>query len=71
MTDLVRRHHVSTVFFEPLVSPSVARAVARETGAATAVLDPIEGITRHSAGRDYLEVMAADLAALRRALGCP
>jgi zinc transport system substrate-binding protein len=71
VTRFVRDHHVGTIFFESLVSPAVAKTVARETGAATAVLDPIEGITKGSKGHDYLEVMASDLAALRTALGCP
>jgi zinc transport system substrate-binding protein len=70
VTSFVREHHVGTIFFEALVSPAVARTVADETGATTAVLDPIEGITTASQGQDYLEVMASDLAALRTALGC-
>ncbi len=70
ITSFVREHHVGTIFFEALVSPAVAKTVADETGAKTAVLDPIEGITEDSHGSDYLEVMASNLAALRRALGC-
>jgi zinc transport system substrate-binding protein len=34
------------VFFETLVSPKLAQTVAREAGARTAVLDPIEGLTK-------------------------
>jgi zinc transport system substrate-binding protein len=62
----------TTVFVEPLVSPDLARTVARETGARTAVLDPLEGLGRDEAegGADYLSVMRANLAALRAALGC-
>lgn len=63
----VRAHHVTTVFFEALVSPKVAQTVARETGARTAVLDPIESVP---AGDDYGAVMHRNLAALRAALGC-
>jgi zinc transport system substrate-binding protein len=63
----VRAHHVTTVFFESLVSPKVARTVARETGARTAVLDPIESVRT---GDDYVAVMGRNLAALRAALGC-
>ena len=38
----------------------------------TAVLDPLEGLTSAEvdAGADYFTVMRANLAALRRALGC-
>jgi len=63
----VREHHVTTVFFESLVSPKVAETVARETGAATAVLDPVESV---KGGDDYPTVMRRNLAALRLALGC-
>jgi zinc transport system substrate-binding protein len=71
----VRRVHESgatTVFFETLVSPRVAETVARETGARTAVLDPIEGLTKDEAarGEDYFTIMRRNLAALRSALGC-
>ena len=72
LVDLVRREHVGTVFFERLVSPRLARTVAREAGATTAVLDPIEGLTPAEAerGDTYLSVMRRNLAALREALGC-
>ena len=58
----------TTIFFETLVSPKVADTVAREIGARTAVLDPLEGLTDPSA--DYFTVMRANLAALTSALGC-
>ena len=66
----VREHDVSTVFYETLVSPDVSRTVAEETGADTAVLDPIEGLTGESAGADYLAVMRANVDALAKALEC-
>jgi zinc transport system substrate-binding protein len=62
----------TTVFFETLVSPKLAQTVAREAGAQTAVLDPIEGLTQDEieSGADYFSVMRENLAALRKALGC-
>lgn len=62
----------TTVFFETLVSPRLARTVAREAGAKTAVLNPIEGLTKEEIdrGADYFSVMRENLAALRSALGC-
>ncbi len=68
----VRRTHATTVFFETLVSPRLADTVARETGAKTAVLNPIEGLTpeEQKAGADYFSLMRANLADLRQALGC-
>jgi zinc transport system substrate-binding protein len=72
VVSAVRRSGATTVFFEPLVSPRIAQTVARETGAHTAVLDPIEGLTstEASAGQDYFSRMRANLAALRKALRC-
>jgi zinc transport system substrate-binding protein len=58
----------TTIFFETLVSPKVAETVAREVGAGTAVLDPLEGLT--DPGADYFSVMRDNLATLRTALGC-
>jgi zinc transport system substrate-binding protein len=68
----VKGDGATTVFFETLVSPKLAQTVAREAGAETAVLDPIEGLTEDEAdkGADYFSVMRANLAALRRALRC-
>jgi zinc transport system substrate-binding protein len=69
----VRAVGATTVFFETLVSPRLAETVAREVGAKTAVLDPLEGLTEKeaAAGEDYFSVMRENLAALRKALGCP
>lgn len=68
----VRDVDATTVFFETLVSPRLAETVAREVGAETAVLDPLEGLSEAAiaAGDDYFAVMRANLAALRKALGC-
>ncbi|HEX8003892.1 MAG TPA: zinc ABC transporter substrate-binding protein [Mycobacteriales bacterium] len=63
----VRERGVTTVFSERLVSPKVAEAIARETGARTALLDPIESV---SGDDDYETVMRRNLATLRPALGC-
>jgi zinc transport system substrate-binding protein len=59
---------ITTIFFETLVSPDLAETIARDTGATTAVLDPIEGI-KDPARDDYFSVMRANLGALRKALG--
>jgi zinc transport system substrate-binding protein len=68
----VRAAGATTVFFETLVSPRLAETVAREVGADTAVLDPLEGPADEdvAAGDDYFSVMRENLAALRKALGC-
>jgi zinc transport system substrate-binding protein len=67
---IARNHGLTTIFSETLVSPAVAQAVAGDLGLRTDVLDPVEGITNESRGQDYLSVMSANLAALRRAGEC-
>ena len=70
VTEFVRSHHVRTIYYETLVSPAIAETVARETGAETAVLDPIEGLNDDSEGENYLEVMRANLANLVTGQAC-
>ena len=72
VVEVVRQTHATTVFFETLVSPRLAGTVAREVGARTAVLDPIEGLTpdEQKRGDDYLTLMRRNLVALRKALAC-
>lgn len=72
VVDEVRRQNVTVVFFEDLVSPAVAEAVAREAHAQTRVLSPIEGILPDEAaqGATYLTKMRDDLAALREGMRC-
>lgn len=62
-----RKNGVTTIFFESLIDPKVARTVASEIGARTAVLDPVEGVED---GDDYLSVQRRNAAALKTALGC-
>ena len=72
VVDAVRETGATTVFTEPLVSARLADTVARETGAKTAVLNPIEGLTEEEQerGEDYFSLMRANLAVLRKALSC-
>lgn len=70
--DTIRRTGATTVFFETLVSPRLAETVARETGARTAVLNPIEGLTDNErrSGKNYFDLMRENLSSLRKGLGC-
>jgi zinc transport system substrate-binding protein len=69
---LARERGVTTIYFETLVSPRIAETVARETGTKTAVLDPIEGLTKDAVarGENYFTRMRANLHALEQGLGC-
>ena len=72
LVDEVRATGATTVFSEPLASSALADVVAREAGVATAVLDPLEGLTaaETETGADYFSVMEKNLDVLRTALGC-
>src|SRR5207245_730933 len=60
------------IFYEELVSPAVAQALAQEAHAQTMVLSPIEGLnaTESQNGDTYLTLMEMNLANLRTALEC-
>lgn len=69
VADYVDEHSVTTIFYETLVEPDVAETIASETGAKTAVLDPIEGLKKGSKD-NYIDVMNENLTTLEGALGC-
>ena len=70
VTDFVEEHGVTTIYFETLVPSNIAQTIADETGATTAVLDPIEGVTDQSDGDDYPSIMASNLETLRTGQSC-
>lgn len=61
---------VPAVYAESSLGGDLAEVIAAETGTEVLVLDPLEGITADSPGKDYPEVMRANLAALQEGLGC-
>lgn len=65
-----KAHGITTIFYETLVSPAVAKSIAGDLGLKTDVLDPIEAITPESAGDNYIAVMQSNLTALEKANGC-
>lgn len=71
ITRFAREHDVKYIFFETLTSPKLAEVLAREVGAQTAVLNPIEGLSQEelSAGKNYITIMEDNLTALKKALG--
>ena len=72
IANLARRRKVTYIFFETLVSSRLAETLAREIGAKTLVLNPIEGLTKEeaAAGKGYVDLMEANLQSLRTGLGC-
>lgn len=69
LEKMAKADGVTTVFYETLVSDKTAKTIAGDAGLKTDVLDPIEGITSKSRGKDYFSVQEANLKALRTALG--
>lgn len=70
ITTLVRTEKITTIFTEELVSPAIARTIANETGATTATLDPIEGLSDETTNETYLTLMRKNLDTLRKANSC-
>jgi zinc transport system substrate-binding protein len=69
VSDFVNENDVKTIYYETLVDPKVAETVATETGANTAVLDPIEGLVQGSS-QDYLSIMRTNLSNVKKGQGC-
>ena len=69
LEKMAKADGVTTVFYETLVSDKTAKTIAADAGLKTDVLDPIEGITSKSRGKDYFSVQEANLKALQTALG--
>ena len=67
---VAKANGVTTIFFETLVSPAVAKSIAGDLKLTTDVLDPLEGLTPESRGSDYIEVMKSNLTSLQKANGC-
>ena len=70
VTKFAKENKVKYIFFEELVSPKVAETIAKEIGAKTAVLNPLEGLSEDQlkAGEDYFSIMESNLKVLLEAL---
>ncbi len=71
ISDYVKEHGITTIFFEELVSSRLADTLAKEANVGTMVLNPLEGLTpdQEKAGEDYFSLMEANLQNLQKALG--
>lgn len=72
LATLAKERGIKAIYYETLVSPKMAETLAREVGAKTLVLNPIEGLTtaEQAQGKDYLALMRDNLANLRIGQGC-
>lgn len=72
ISNFVRAHGVTHIFFETLVSPALSQTIAHETNAKTIAFNPLEGLTDEeiAAGKNYISVQRENLEAIRTALDC-
>ncbi|WP_223587532.1 metal ABC transporter substrate-binding protein [Neobacillus bataviensis] len=67
LTELTKKKNMKVVYFEEMTSSKVAETLAKEIGAKTEVLNPLEGLTKEEQqqGLDYFGVMKKNLDALK------
>ncbi|MBP9762543.1 zinc ABC transporter substrate-binding protein [Patescibacteria group bacterium] len=72
ITDLSKQKGIKYIFFESLIDPKLAETIAREIGAETLILHPLEGLSQEEmrSGKSYLSLMRDNLRNLRLALNC-
>ncbi|WP_028596123.1 metal ABC transporter solute-binding protein, Zn/Mn family [Paenibacillus assamensis] len=70
LTKLVEEKQIKYIFFEELVSDTLAKTLASEANVETLVLNPLEGLTKEqeAAGENYLTLMERNLQHLLKAL---
>lgn len=72
VANFAKENKIKYIFFESLVSPKLAETIAKEVGAQTLVLNPIEGLSEEemAQGKNYLTEMEMNLGNLKKALEC-
>ncbi|WP_251552274.1 metal ABC transporter substrate-binding protein [Neobacillus muris] len=67
LTEMTKEKNVKVIYFEEMTSAKVAKTLAKEIGAKTEVLNPLEGLTKEEQdqGLDYIGVMEKNLEALK------
>lgn len=64
IADFVKKHQISTIFFEGKATPKVAETLAKTTGAKTSTLYTMETLSEDEAKQGYLKLMELNLKAL-------
>jgi len=72
IVGLAREKGIKVIFFEKAASPDVAKALSRELGATTLVLNPGHNLTRAeiAKGVGFIDIMEENLRNLKDGLGC-
>jgi zinc transport system substrate-binding protein len=68
--DIVKEKNISTIFFEELVSSSIAESISRETGAKVSSLSPLGNVSPERVNDGFIELMRGNLRELKEALDC-
>jgi zinc transport system substrate-binding protein len=70
LAKLTKEKKIKVIYFEGLTSSKVAKTLANEIGAKTAVLNPLEGITKdeQKQGLDFIGVMKKNLKTLQKTI---
>lgn len=72
LSDLVREHHLNTIFFESFVSDRLIREIGNETGAAVETLQPLGNITADEVAQrlNYIQLMERNIGKIKTAMEC-
>lgn len=72
LTEVLRQKNIQYILVETLVSTKIAETLAKEVGATTLELNPLEGLTDEemAASKNYISVMRDNLISLKTALQC-
>lgn len=72
VAQAAKANNVTTIFFEHNLPADLSKTIASEIGAVTAVLDPVESLSKDQleANANYTSIMHQNLAALTQGLGC-
>ncbi|KXB35152.1 metal ABC transporter solute-binding protein, Zn/Mn family [Atopobium deltae] len=68
IADFVKKHKISTIFFEGKATPKVADTLAKNTGTKTDTIYTMESLTEDEQKQGYLALMEHNLKVLTRAL---
>lgn len=70
LVDYCKDNHIKYIFYEELINPKVSEILAKEVGAKTLSLNPLESLssTQAQQQQDYLTVMRENLAHLQQGL---
>jgi zinc transport system substrate-binding protein len=68
--NFIKVNNVTTIFYEPLGSDSVAKTIASKTNIKVEVLNPLEGLTKEDIknNEDYISIMLKNLKVIKEAL---